>query len=47
MGKLSTHVLDTMNGKPAEGVAVKLYRLGNNGAELVKTVRTNADCLLQ
>lgn len=43
MGKLSTHVLDTMNGKPAEGVAVRLYRLGNNGAELVKTVRTNAD----
>lgn len=43
MGKLSTHVLDTMHGKPAEGVAIRLYRLTENGAELIKTVQTNAD----
>ena len=28
MGKLTTHVLDTMNGCPAAGMAVALYRLG-------------------
>ncbi|MCG6121319.1 MAG: hydroxyisourate hydrolase [Microvirga sp.] len=44
MGRLSTHVLDTAHGGPAEGVAVTLYRLGGDGARtmLVET-RTNAD----
>jgi 5-hydroxyisourate hydrolase len=28
MGKLTTHVLDTMNGCPAAGMAVRLYREG-------------------
>lgn len=28
MGKLTTHVLDTMNGCPAAGMAVSLYRMG-------------------
>jgi 5-hydroxyisourate hydrolase len=27
MGQLTTHVLDTMNGCPAAGMAVALYRL--------------------
>ena len=27
MGKLTTHVLDTMNGCPAAGMAVALYRI--------------------
>jgi 5-hydroxyisourate hydrolase len=27
MGKLTTHVLDTMHGGPAAGMAVRLYRL--------------------
>jgi 5-hydroxyisourate hydrolase len=44
MGRLSTHVLDTANGKPAGGVAVTLSRLEDDGSRtiLVET-RTNAD----
>ncbi|WP_300300625.1 hydroxyisourate hydrolase [Ferrovibrio sp.] len=43
MGRLSTHVLDTMNGKPAAGVTVELYALDGAARRLVKTVVTNAD----
>lgn len=44
MGRLSTHVLDTMHGRPAAGVAIELYALGANGQRiLVKRVATNAD----
>ncbi|UOO81289.1 hydroxyisourate hydrolase [Uruburuella testudinis] len=43
MGKLSTHVLDTMHGKPAQGVLIRLYRLDNGSRELLKTAATNAD----
>ena len=32
MGQLTTHVLDTMNGCPAAGMAVTLYRLPAPGA---------------
>ena len=39
MGSLSTHVLDTALGKPAQGLEINLLREG----ELLKTVRTNAD----
>ena len=39
MSGLTTHVLDTANGKPAMGVAVRLKR---DGAVLVST-RTNSD----
>jgi 5-hydroxyisourate hydrolase len=39
MGKLTTHVLDTANGRPAEGVAVTLLR---DGVVLAK-VKTNSD----
>lgn len=43
MGRLSTHVLDTANGKPAYGVAVELFRLDGGVREpVVKTV-TNSD----
>ncbi|MCG3149962.1 MAG: 5-hydroxyisourate hydrolase [Verrucomicrobiae bacterium] len=38
-GKLSTHVLDTMNGRPAANLQIELFAAG----KLVKTVRTNAD----
>ena len=31
MGKLTTHVLDTANGRPAAGMAVRLYRVGADG----------------
>jgi len=43
MARLSTHVLDTMNGKPAAGVKIALYRLDGETRSLVKEVVTNAD----
>ncbi len=43
-GRLSTHVLDTHSGKPAEGVAVELVELSDLGASRVVTrMITNAD----
>ena len=41
MGILSTHVLDTYHGTPAEGVAVELVPVG--GGEPLARARTNAD----
>ena len=44
MAGLTTHVLDTVHGKPAAGVAIELYELLPNGArQLIAQVRTNAD----
>lgn len=43
MGKLSTHVLDTMHGRPAQGVHVELYRIDGASRTCLKTVKTNAD----
>lgn len=44
MGRLSTHVLDTANGKPAAGMRVELFRLETSGAQtLVKSEITNSD----
>lgn len=43
MARLSTHVLDTMNGKPAAGVKIALYRLDGETRSLVKEAVTNAD----
>jgi 5-hydroxyisourate hydrolase len=44
MAKLSTHVLDTAQGKPAAGLRVELYRLSaNDTRELVLVATTNAD----
>ncbi|MGV3492911.1 MAG: hydroxyisourate hydrolase [Ramlibacter sp.] len=40
---LSTHVLDTMHGTPAGGMAVELYATGAQGATLVKRFVLNAD----
>ncbi len=42
MGKLSTHVLDTMHGVPANGIAIRLTRLGVK-RELIVSTRSNAD----
>ncbi len=43
-GRLSTHVLDTHSGRPAEGVAVELVELSDLGASRVVTrTITNAD----
>lgn len=43
MGKLSTHVLDTTQGKPGAGVGVELYAVDTAGRTLVKTATTNQD----
>ena len=42
MGRLTTHVLDTAGGTPAEGVRIELWRNGLND-EHIKTVVTNDD----
>ena len=49
MGRLTTHVLDTATGRPAQGLAVALFawdgRAGDGGGvrRLLKQVLTNAD----
>jgi 5-hydroxyisourate hydrolase len=43
MGKLTTHVLDTANGCPAAGMAVRLYRLQGDAPVLVKAITLNHD----
>ena len=40
-GRLTTHVLDTAQGRPAAGVAIDLRRTGEHGP--IRSVRTNAD----
>jgi 5-hydroxyisourate hydrolase len=43
MGRLSTHVLDTANGRPARGVAIELFAVeGEQRRSMVRTT-TNAD----
>lgn len=42
-GRLTTHVLDTARGCPAAGLLIELYRHEGGSAELLATVRTNAD----
>jgi 5-hydroxyisourate hydrolase len=39
MGKLTTHVLDTARGVPADGLKIELFR----GETLLKSVVTNSD----
>ncbi|TDP71482.1 hydroxyisourate hydrolase [Roseateles toxinivorans] len=43
MGKLTTHVLDTMHGSPAAGMAVRLYRLDGPAVQPLKSLLLNAD----
>ena len=43
MGHLSTHVLDTMHGRPAAGMAVTLQRVDGERAETIKSLALNAD----
>ena len=43
MGHLSTHVLDTMTGSPAAGMAVKLQRINGEHAETMKEFLLNED----
>lgn len=42
-GRLTTHVLDTARGKPAAGVAIKLYRVTGNSHTKIAQAVTNAD----
>ncbi len=42
MGRLTTHVLDTAQGKPGSGITVELYRLGSERQRLAR-VATNSD----
>lgn len=42
-GKLTTHVLDTMHGRPGAGMALTLQRLEGDRRVLLATARTNAD----
>jgi 5-hydroxyisourate hydrolase len=43
MGKLSTHVLDTTQGKPGAGVKIELYAVKPGGRTLLKADTTNLD----
>lgn len=43
MTGLTTHVLDTARGMPAEGLEIDLYRLDGDRREKLKTVLTNSD----
>jgi 5-hydroxyisourate hydrolase len=43
MGKLTTHVLDTANGRPGAGIALELYRLQGETGTLVAKTTTNRD----
>ena len=43
MGKLSTHILDTVHGGPAANVLIELYSMDTTVPKLLVTARTNAD----
>src|SRR3954447_24131994 len=40
---LTTHMLDTSNGKPASGVRIDFSALEGDSSRFIKTVHTNAD----
>ena len=42
-GFLTTHVLDTARGVPAEGVRIALYRVSGNSHRRIAETVTNAD----
>ena len=42
-GRLTTHVLDTALGRPAEGLKIALYRVSGNSHRKIKDAVTNAD----
>mgnify|MGYP003625703666 CR=1 FL=1 len=43
MAKLSTHVLDTANGIPAQGIKLEFFRVEGSTQTLLKTLITNND----
>ena len=42
-GFLTTHVLDTARGCPAEGLTIELYRIEGDSRTHLKTLKTNDD----
>ncbi len=42
-GRLSTHVLDTMHGRPAPGVRIELFEIGTSARGRLCEAATNAD----
>ncbi|MCH2165472.1 MAG: hydroxyisourate hydrolase [Marinovum sp.] len=42
-GFLTTHVLDTARGTPADGVAIALYRVSGNSHRKIAEATTNSD----
>ncbi|MFK7877291.1 MAG: hydroxyisourate hydrolase, partial [Paracoccaceae bacterium] len=42
-GYLTTHVLDTARGCPAQGILITLYRVSGNSHRKIATAVTNAD----
>ncbi len=43
MGRLTTHVLDTANGRPGAGILVDLYRIDGENREHLASFETNDD----
>ncbi len=42
-GYLTTHVLDTARGCPAEGLTIELFRVAGDRRTHLKTLKTNGD----
>ncbi|MGF1753031.1 hydroxyisourate hydrolase [Vibrio makurazakiensis] len=43
MGRLTTHVLDTMHGLPGAEIKVELFKVDGESVEKLATVLTNSD----
>lgn len=43
MGRLTTHVLDTANGCPGEGILIDVYVVESNTPRWLKSTQTNSD----
>ena len=43
MGKLTTHVLDTARGKPANALTIRLFKISDQLRSLLVETRTNGD----
>ncbi|HTJ95143.1 MAG TPA: hydroxyisourate hydrolase [Pararobbsia sp.] len=43
MGKLTTHVLDTAQGRPGAGIRIELFRVERNARTPLADTLTNAD----
>ncbi|MCU6434872.1 hydroxyisourate hydrolase [Undibacterium sp. Jales W-56] len=43
MGRITTHVLDTANGRPGQGISVQLHRIEDGRRTLLSSTSTNAD----